>query len=92
MTATVSSPDDRIHLSWTKTRRDFDVSLALVIAGIVLEVVYYWLTPWVASSGASALTAWTILIAGGVGYVLILVGAIFTGVNWSLLRKANKTV
>ncbi len=90
MASTAAPSDNGIHLSLSKTRRDFRVSLALVVAGIVLEAASIGLQPWMASYGASELIVWTVLTAGGAGSACIFVGAIFAGVNWSLLRKANK--
>ena len=90
MASTAAPSDNGIHLSLSKTRRDFRVSLALVVAGIVLEAVSIGLQPWMTSYRASELILWTLLTVGSAGSVLIFVGAIFAGVNWSLIRKANK--
>ena len=81
---------DEIRLSASKTRRDLRLSLGLLIAGIVISVSFYGYIFWVSSSGGSGLPVWSSFVISSLasaGSVLILVGAIFAVINWSLLRK-----
>jgi len=94
--ATPTSPSpNEIRLSTSKTRRDFRVSLALLVAGIAVTFGFYVFAIWASTSGVnptSPLTDVLLSAIGGIGSTFILVGAIFTGVNWSLLRKAGRAV
>jgi type IV secretory pathway VirB2 component (pilin) len=83
-----------IHLSVSRTRRDFHVSLAFLMAGVAVTIGFLAFSIWVSASGFYSSYATTSLIdslLGGIGGTLILVGAIFTGINWSLLRKSVRT-
>jgi type IV secretory pathway VirB2 component (pilin) len=83
-----------IRLSLSRTRRDFHVSLTLLIAGIAVTIGFIGYSIWANSSGFSSNYATVSLLEsllGGIGGTLILIGAIFTGINWSLLRKSAGT-
>ncbi|MGA8091405.1 MAG: hypothetical protein WB984_02785 [Thermoplasmata archaeon] len=85
--------DEKIQLSAAKTRRDYHLSLVLLVAGIVDVVSFYAYASWANSTGnypTAVAIGVTISAIGEAGYVLILVGAIFAGVNWSLLRKSRR--
>ncbi len=63
------------------------------MAGIVDVVAFYVYLYWANATGIYPLWAGigvTIYAVGGAGFVLILVGAIFAGANWSLLRKPRR--
>jgi hypothetical protein len=93
MTAQASPAPDEIRLSALKTRRDFRVSVALLVAGVAVTIGFYGFVIWANSSGfypSSVSTDFLLTAIGGIGSTLILVGAIFTGINWSLLRKAGR--
>jgi len=51
---------------------------------------YFWVTS-TANYTLSAEEGVIISTIGELGFVLILVGAIFAGINWSLLRKAGRS-
>ena len=91
---TVNSPQpDVIPLSAAKTRRDYKLSLALLISGIAIVVTFYSLVIFVGSTLlVFSNPAYSILftVVGNVGYILILVGAIFAAINWSLLRQRHQ--
>jgi len=95
-----ASATDQIQLSAGKTRRDFNLSLALLVTGIMMTAGLFTFEVWANSTGywnnyptgPSALTSALLSAIGGIGSTLILVGAIFTGVNWSLLRKAGRAI
>jgi hypothetical protein len=83
-----------IHLSASRTRRDFHVSVALLIAGIAVTIGFFAFSIWANASGFySSYAAASLLnsLLGGIGGALLLIGAIFTGINWSLLRKTVRT-
>ncbi len=95
MAAQTPPASNDILLSAEKTRRDYRVSLALLVAGIILTGGVYGFEVWANTSGVypiSVLSSVFISAIGGVGSTLILVGAIFTGINWSLLRKSGRAV
>ncbi len=82
--------------SSSKIRRDLRLSLAILAAGIVLEALYgiaYW-SGWTGnypySSTPTVVDAAITVATESIGFVLIVVGAIFTGKNWSLLRKSRR--
>lgn len=94
MAAEVATASDQLVLSASKTLRDFRLSLALVVAGIAMVVGYYLYAYWARVTGHYPTSAAMGVIppsVGEVGTVLILVGGIFAGVNWSLLRKSRPT-
>jgi len=83
----------QISLSLSKTQRDFRLSVALLIAGVVLAAGFYGFEYWAATTGLffqSPAAFLMVEIFGNVAWVLILVGAIFAGVNWSLLRRGRR--
>jgi hypothetical protein len=83
-----------IHLSASRTRRDLRISVALLIAGIAVSIGFFAFSIWASASGFySSYAAASLLnsLLGGIGGTLILIGAIFTGINWSLLRKTVTT-
>jgi hypothetical protein len=85
---------DRISLSLAKTQRDYRLSVALLIAGVAITAAFYVSEFWVNSFGGNlgySTVFFIFEIFGGIGYTLVLVGAIFTGVNWSLLRRAHRS-
>lgn len=93
MAAPNAVPYDQILLSASKTRRDYRLSLALLVAGIVVVTTFYGYLFWASSTGGyptSIGTGLAISTIGGVGFILITIGAIFAGVNWSLLRKRQR--
>lgn len=90
MAAQIAAAPDTILLSVSKTRRDYRLSLALLVAGIVVVVAFYGSVLWAESTGnypTSIETDVAISTVGSVGFVLITVGAIFAGINRSLLRR-----
>ena len=93
ITAQTTAVVEKIQLSVAKTRRDCHLSLALLVAGIVDVVACYAYASWANPTGDYPTTmaiGVTIAAIGEAGYVLILVGAIFVGVNGSLLRKRRR--
>lgn len=94
MAASNAAASDQIVLSVSKTRDDYRLSLALLLAGIVVYVASSVFVFWANSTGnyptsiggSVALTA-----VGGIGITLIIVGAIFSAINWSLLKKSRAT-
>ena len=89
------SPSDFVHLSASKVRRDLRLSLGILVAGVILvavgSILNYLLLTWITNSSVSTMADNGIVLSlpMSVGSVFILVGAIFTGVNWSLLRKSD---
>ena len=93
MAAQSVAASDQISLSASKTRRDYRLSLALLVAGVVVVVAFYGFVFWAMGTGnypTSVATGSAISAIGSIGFILILVGAIFTGINWSLLRKSRR--
>jgi type IV secretory pathway VirB2 component (pilin) len=95
----MATPDqsisDDIRLSVRQTRHDLRISLALLYAGIAVSIVFFAFSAWANHSGYSAEVPATSLVyslLGSIGGTLILTGAIFVGVNWSLLRKMPRVV
>jgi hypothetical protein len=87
---TSAASADALVISRTKTEKDLKLSEALLIAGVVMYVVYFGLAVAGAltSSFFNGLGVFILTdIISGLAGVFILVGAIFTAVNWSLLRK-----
>ena len=65
------------------------------MAGIVVVAGFYTYEYWATSSGQypTSPASWVSLsIIGNVGFILIFMGAIFAGINWSLLRKRRSQV
>lgn len=90
MAAQNTAGSDRILLSAAKTKGDYRLSLALLLAGAVVVVADYgfvFLTN--AMSHSSIATTLLFSTIGNIGFVLITVGAIFAAINWSLLRKSR---
>lgn len=88
MTVPSPVPSDVLVLSRSKTRRDFRLSLALLLAGGTMFVASFLYTSWPHQTGhsppdtaAGAFVSLLIAVLSGVGGLLILVGTIFTGVN-----------
>ncbi len=83
---------DQVLLSVSKIRRDYRLSLALLLAGVVVVAGFYGFVLWANAMGSwSSATLVVVSTIGNAGFVLILVGAIFAGINWSLLRKSRRT-
>jgi hypothetical protein len=81
---------DALVLSRRKTEKDLKVSEGMLIAGVVLYIISFVL----AISGAysqfeNGFGFFAIDILSGMASVFILIGAIFTGINWWLLRKGR---
>lgn len=94
MAAESAAASDQIVLSASKTRRDYRLSLAFVVAGIVTVVAYYGFELWAVATGhypTSVVLALTLNSLGSVGFILITVGAIFAAINWSLLRRSRRS-
>ncbi len=93
MAAQSAAASDQILLSASKTLRDYHLSLALLVAGVVVVVAFYGFVFWADGTGnypTSIATDSAISAIGSIGFTLILVGAIFTGINWSFLRKSDR--
>lgn len=83
---------DPIFLPNSKSRRDCRLNRATLLTGIVVVVAYSGFTLWANASGnyPSSTPAWIAVSAtGSFGFTLLTVGAVFTGVNFSLLRKSD---
>ncbi len=92
MVDALSRQDDRIRLSVSKTRHDLRVSLVILIVGIGLTLFFYGLGQRILlTQGDSPLIVYPVLIADWAGFLFLIVGAIFSGINWSYLRKADRT-
>jgi len=97
MAAQDASATDQIRLSVSKTRRDFNLSLALLVTGIIISAGIITFEIWANSTGywnnfptgPSPTTSALLSAIGGIGSTLVLVGAIFAAINWSLLRKVG---
>lgn len=90
MAAQTAAASDQVLISASKTSRDYRLSLVLLVTGIIMVGAYYSFAYWANATGnypTSIAPGVAISAIGSIGFVLILVGAIFTGVNWSLLRK-----
>lgn len=75
--------DGRIVLSVRTVRRDLWVSLAVLVVGIA-----FYLVSFLVRGGASSLGGALVgLVLAEAGWILILVGLLFVGVNWWLLRR-----
>ncbi len=84
------SEPETISLSVRKTRRDLRLSIALLIAGVVLLVAYFTTVTLLISSGNytfGAASAFVLQIISGSASALVTVGAIFTAINYALLRR-----
>ncbi|HTP54837.1 MAG TPA: hypothetical protein VML94_07795 [Thermoplasmata archaeon] len=84
-----------IGFSLARTRRDFRISVGLLLAGVLIVVGFYGYFFWRFSSATySATVSDAVLenLIGGIGSTLLLVGAIFTAINWSLLRQADRPI
>lgn len=82
-----------IRLSVPKTRHDYRISFAILISGVAITVGFYAHALGANSLGASPMTPLeqvTYTAVGRIGAILILVGAIFTGINGSLLRRTGR--
>jgi len=79
--------NDSITLSRKKTERDLQVSLGMLIAGVGILVVLWTLSLsgvlFNPSPGAGFLVYDVI---SGMAGTFVLIGAIFAGINWWLLR------
>jgi len=82
-----SSADEIIVLSVRKTRRDLQVSLGMLLAGLALWAVSF--SGSVPSpGGALSPTTWSgFSLLRNVGSLFVLVGAIFSVINWVFLRR-----
>lgn len=92
MAAETAAASDQIIPSASKTRRDYRLSLAFAVAGLVIVVASYSSMYWAEATGHYPGAAFAVLVLGslaGIGEILIIVGAIFAGINWSLLRKRH---
>lgn len=85
MAAQNATGSDHLVLSASKTRRDYRLSLALLVAGLVITVTSYSLM-FSGMTTSSFATATAISIVANIGGILVLVGAIFAAINWALLR------
>lgn len=91
MSTTPPPAADVVALSRKKVERDLQVSEGLLLAGIGLfavEVALWW-TGILATNGSPNFASQVLLVDAlqGTAGVFILIGALFTVINWSLLRK-----
>jgi hypothetical protein len=90
MSAPGVAEGDSINISVRKTQRDLKVSLGLLFIGLGLAVVWMGLVfsgvlsrNYSTQAGSVALLS----VLPGMSSIFILVGAIFAGINWSMLRR-----
>jgi len=84
----VADPDALV-LSRRKTEKDLKVSEGMLVAGVAIYAVAIALTYWASSHVPNGTGFFVLDIVSGTGSVFILIGAIFTGINWWLLRKSR---
>ena len=92
MTTTGALPADALVLSAEKTRRDYRLSLEIVVAGAVAFVGGLLAEYLVFSAGIAPPPIPEQLLLStlaGIGSTMILVGAIFAGINHHLLRAGR---
>ncbi|MGD0250008.1 MAG: hypothetical protein ABSB97_03865 [Thermoplasmata archaeon] len=74
-------------------RRDYRLSLAILVAGIVVIVAFSVFVSWAYLTGnypASFGAGLALNLIGTAGLSLIMVGVIFAFHNWSLLRQTRR--
>jgi peptidoglycan/LPS O-acetylase OafA/YrhL len=84
MATTETAEDAAMGLRRRKTLRDYRLSLLLVAAGIAVVVAFLAFTLWANMTGFNATSPVAFRLSeflGGVGGTLILVGAVFSGIN-----------
>jgi hypothetical protein len=88
------APDPLVTLERRKVERDLRLSEGLLVAGIGLYAVV--LALWelgVFTTNSSGNFASQVLVLNamqGTAGVFVLIGAIFSAINWSLLRKSRR--
>ena len=93
MSTAPTGPGDEIRLSRSQTRRDYRVSLALLVAGVVLLAGYYVYTVLAIAHGGYTLSpadGFYLNVLAGTAFALLFVGAIFAWANRSILRQAAR--
>ena len=86
---TTAADPDALVISRRKTEKDLKVSVGMLIAGVVIYAVAIALTYWASSQLPNNAGFFVLDIVSGMGSVFVLIGAIFTGINWWLLRKSR---
>ena len=77
----------------SRWRRDYRLSVAILVAGIVMIVAISALSLWINSPGNYLSPFWSglaVRVLGTAGGMLLLVGGIFTFHNWSLLQQSRR--
>ncbi len=95
MTVPGSALEGDIRLMVTRTLRDHRVGLAHLVAGIALTAGLHAFEVRATSARhypAPGRSGVLLSAIGGIGFPLTLRGAIFTGINESLLRKSGRAV
>ncbi len=89
MVAQTAADPSQILLS--RWRRDYRLSLALFLAGVIMIAALAALSYWANSAGNYPSSFWTGLadrVLGTAGGMLTIVGGIFAYHNWALLRQS----
>ncbi|HXQ94973.1 MAG TPA: hypothetical protein VN864_07415 [Thermoplasmata archaeon] len=96
MSAAIHPSAPVVTLERRKVERDLRLSEGLLVAGMALYAVVFavWQIGWFTTNGSGNFATQVLVLNAlqGTAGVLILVGAIFTAINWSLLRKARTTL
>jgi uncharacterized membrane protein len=88
--AAPTKDSDSITLSRKKTERDLQVSLGMLIAGVVILVALWMLALTGIFSQISSNAGFLAYdVISGMASVFILIGGIFAAINWWLLRPPH---
>ena len=87
--ATMAADPDALVISRRKTEKDLKVSEGMLIAGVAIYAISLALLYRTVGQSLSASGFLLYDILAGTAGVFIFIGAIFTGINWWLLRKSR---
>ena len=94
MATPVSDSQDSLNIPHQKIVRDLKQSVGFLISGIAIYAIWVglFLSGYVSSIAGSNSGNYILLanIVPGIGAVFTLIGAIFAGINWSMLRKIER--
>jgi hypothetical protein len=96
MTAVPSRTPPVVTLERSKVERDLHLSEGLLVVGIGLYAVdlLLWRLGWFTTNGSGNFATQVLVLNAlqGTAGVCILIGGIFSAINWSLLRKGRRAL